>query len=97
MAVHTLQFTIPTGGGPVQISTLAREIRCIIFQNNSGHAMRIGGQTGGDTTLSSTVGYNLAASGGSLTVGTVESYFAYINQFQVVGTAADVLDVLYIT
>lgn len=59
--------------------------------------MRVGGQNAGDTTLSSSVGYSLAASGGTLTIGTVDSYFAYINQFQVVGTAADVLDILYVT
>ncbi len=88
--VKTLQVTIPSGG-TVQISTSQTSIRLIDFQNNAGHVMRVG-----DSTVTSAIGRSLAASGGSWQL-QAESYFGYLSDFWVVGTSADVLDILYVT
>jgi hypothetical protein len=96
MAIHTKQATIPTGGGPVVISSSMTSCRAMILQNNSSHAMRVGGQNPSDAVLSATVGYSLAASGGVLSIA-MDNYFCYASEWYVFGTAADVLDILYVT
>jgi hypothetical protein len=88
--VKTLQVTIPSGG-TVQISTLQCSIRLIDFQNNAGHTMRVG-----DSTVTSSIGHLLAATGGGWTLHT-DGYFSYLSDWFVVGTAADVVDVTFVT
>jgi hypothetical protein len=90
--VHTLVFTIPTGGGPAVISASSRQVRGIIFQNNGAtNAIRVGG-----AELISTTGSVLAINGGALSI-VMDSYFANLNEWFAYGTAGDVLSVLYIT
>lgn len=94
MAVVTLQVTIPAGG-KVQISTTATLVRYIAFQNNAAATMRVG-----DSTVSSTVGRALAASGAANSVfeiGPNDIYFCALNDWWVSGTAAQVLDVTFIS
>lgn len=89
--VVTLQVTIPSGG-KIQVSTSAISVRWIDFQNNGAtNAMRVG-----DSTVSSTNGHNLVKAGGELQIHN-EGYFAYVSDFWLFGTAADVCDVMYIT
>jgi hypothetical protein len=93
MALFTIQVIIPTGGGPVQISTSTTPFRVIVFQNNSAGTMRIGGPN-----VSSTEGYLLAATGGALSVRSgTPGYCGYPSDWWVVGTATQVLDVFFYT
>ena len=67
-------------------------MRSIIFQNNGAtNAIRVGG-----AELTSTTGYVLAKTGGSLSVVT-DVYFAALNEWFAYGTAGDILDILWIT
>lgn len=92
MPLHTLQVTIGASG-KTQFSTLTRSIRYINIQNNgASNTMRVG-----NDTVTATVGHKLAVSGGELTVGTNDIYFGYISDWWVFGTAADTLDVTYIS
>ena len=86
------QVTIPTGGGPVQLSTVGTLVRCIAFQNNAAGAISVGG-----STVSATVGYILSATGGALVVGGGEAYFSSLSDWYAFGTAAQVLNFLYVT
>lgn len=63
----------------------------IIFQNQGGHVMYIG-----DATTTSSNGLQLQASGGSANFGAFINYGTYLSDWWVVGTAGDVLFVLYI-
>jgi hypothetical protein len=93
MPVFSIQVTIPTGGGPVQVSSTQTLVRYVEFQNNASHTMRAGG-----AQVSSTLGHLLAASGGEWPIHCGSpGYYAYLSDFWVVGTAADVLDVVYVT
>lgn len=92
MAVVTLQVTLPTGG-KTQISTANTFVRYINFQNNGGtNAMRVG-----DSSVTTSVGHNLVKSGGELGIGPNDTYFCYLSDWWVAGTAADVIDVTYLT
>jgi hypothetical protein len=92
MPLHTLQVTIGASG-KTQFSTLQRSIRYINIQNNGAtNTMRVGSDA-----VSATVGHKLATNGGEITVGTNDIYFCYISDFWVQGTAADVVDVTYIS
>src|ERR1035438_4508414 len=54
------QVTIPTGGGPIQLSTVGTLVRFIAFQNNAAGAMFVGAPN-----ASAPVGYGLSATGGT--------------------------------
>ena len=87
------QVTIPTGGGPIQLSTVGTLVRFIAFQNNAAGAMFVGGPN-----ASATVGYGLSATGGTLVLqGGGSAYFASLSEFWVFGTAAQVLNYVYVT
>lgn len=92
MSVKIIQVTIPSGG-KVQLSTATDLIRYINFQNNGGtNAMRVG-----DSTVSSTVGHNLVKSGGELAIHSDPGYFSCLCEWWIVGTSADVCDIIFIT
>ena len=93
MAVHLLQVTL--GAGKTQISTSALPCRAVTFQNNAAAVMRIG-----DTNVTTTKGIQLAANGAanssySLPPIDVQDYID-LSQWYVIGTAAQLLDVLYL-
>lgn len=105
MADLLLQVTIANTGVPQQISkslpaanrtgpelfdpqnTFAQQI---IFQNKGSNNMMLG-----DTTVSTTRGLVLVPSGAA-NVGAFINYGTYLSDWWVVGTAGDVLTVLYI-
>lgn len=76
------------GGTPTQLYTSFQQL---MFQNNSTHNMRVG-----DATVTSTKGIVLLANGGSLTLGSLMEYSSDLSEWYVAGTAADVLDILFI-
>lgn len=94
MALFSTQVTIPTGGGPVQLSTAQTSVRYIEFQNNATASMRVGA-----ANINTTTGHNLSASGGAWTISNLGQggYFAYLSDWYAVGTAGQILDVQYVT
>lgn len=105
MADLLLQVTIASTGVAQQVSkslpaasrtgpelfdpqnTFAQQI---IFQNDGTNAMRLG-----DTTVTATRGLVLSASG-SANFGAFINYGTFLSDWWVVGTAGDVLTVVYI-
>lgn len=90
MSVVLLQVTL--GAGATQISTANTPCRQIVLQNNAAAVMRIG-----DSTVSATKGISLATGGTQLLSGQGVAYHTYLSDWYVFGTAAQLLDVLYIT
>ncbi len=92
MAVHTLQVTLGAGSN-TQVSATRKPCKAIIIQNNAAHVCRVG-----DVNTSSTRGIQLASGspGGSTTLQHVVAYDSDLSQWYVAGTAADVIDVLWI-
>lgn len=90
MAIKTLQIT--QTGAAIQLSSVSQRARWIAFFNTSGHTCRIG-----DANVSSTVGAQLPATTGNWTVMPPESapYGTDLSQWYTVGTASDLLDVVY--
>jgi len=84
-----LQVTL--GAGATQISATSILCREIVFQNNGAtNDMRVG-----DSTVSSTKGIKLLKASGSLTVGPLTENSEDLRDWYVFGTAADVIDILY--
>jgi hypothetical protein len=78
------QLIPPTGG----VNVLARQV---IIQNNAAGTMRVG-----DSSVSATKGYYLAAGpgGGVLNTGAATIYNSYLSDFWVFGTSGQVVDIL---
>lgn len=89
MAIQTLQVTLTGSTQPV--SAVPVKVQWATFQNNAAGVMRIG-----DANVSTTRGYSLAASGGALTVpsDTGATFGTDLSQWSVIGTTAQVLDVI---
>lgn len=90
-----LQVTL--GAGATQVSTQNIFCRQIFFQNNAANVVRVGN----DNTVSATKGMALAPAaggnpGGSLNSGPSPIYYTYLSDWWLFGTAAQVIDVLYI-
>ena len=95
--MQILQITIAGTNTPQRIIPLSQGgianaifFQYVVFQNNSGHNIRLG-----DSTVSSTKGI-LLNSGGSETIPLAMTYSGTLNEWWVNGTAADLLDILYI-
>jgi len=86
MAVHTLQVTLT--GSAQQITANNVNAFALTFQNNAAAVMRVG-----DSTVTASKGYSLAATGGTLTVPLLQP--TQLNKWYVIGTAAQLLDVTY--
>ena len=89
--MKNLQVTI--GAGVTQVTTSDIPFRQAMFQNNSGHVMRIG-----DATTTASIGAQLASGspGGSMNVGPFIDHADNLKNYFVAGTQNDVLDILYI-
>lgn len=89
MAVRLVQVTL--GAGATQVSSTATPVRQIMFQNNATHDCRIG-----DSTVTTSKGIKLIAGVGTLNSGPIISYASNLADWYIAGTAADVIDVLYL-
>ena len=89
MAVHLLQVTLG-GGARTQFTSTPIFARQAIIQNNAANDMRVG-----DSTTSTTKGAKLS-SGTSLNSGPMLLQHIELSEWYVAGTAADVLDILYL-
>ena len=91
MSVHTLQVTL--GAGATQIVAASTPVRQVIFQNNAAANMRVG-----DLNVSATRGGLLAGGspGGQLNSGPLVIQATNLNEWFVFGTAAQILDVIFI-
>lgn len=89
MAVTTLQVTI---SGKTQVSTTSLLARWAKFQNNAAGAMRAG-----DTNVTSSVGYALAATGGVMNLDPMgdPSLVYDLSQWFIAGTDTQKLDIVY--
>lgn len=92
MAVVLAQITL--GASATQLSATGLRCRQLIIQNNSTHSMRFG-----DSTVSATKGILLASGspGGSINSGPAVVYHTDLFDWWVFGTAADVVDVLFVS
>lgn len=95
MALKTLQIT--QSGAAIQVSAQLpagspTKVKWIAFQNNAAAAMRVG-----DSNVSSTRGYSLAATGGTWNVPVPlnSTMGADLTQWYVFGTSTQVLDIVY--
>lgn len=77
-------------GSAQQISTAQTPVRYIRFQNNAAATMRLG-----DSTVSSTNGQLLAATGGVWDSQRADVYHSYLSDFWVIGTSTQLLDIFY--
>lgn len=91
--VHTLEVTIGAGTN-TQVSTTDLFARQVMIQNNAAHNMRVG-----DSTVTSSSNGALLASGtpgGSINFGPLNLGSFNLSNFYVAGTAADVVEVIYV-
>lgn len=88
--VRTLQVTLT--GSAQQVSATNIKCKWAILQNNAAAVMRIG-----DANVTASRGAAIAASGGSFSVpvSTVATFDTDLSQWYVIGTATQVLDVVY--
>ena len=89
MAIKTLQITLT--GAAQQVS--AKPIKCKweVFQNNGTPAVRAG-----DANVSATLGYSIApAAAFPLPVPFASTFGTDLSQWFVIGTAAQLLDIVY--
>lgn len=84
--VHTLQVTLT--GSAQQITTNNTVVYALTFQNNAAAVMRVG-----DSTVTASKGYSLAATGGTLTVTLFQP--TQLSKWYVIGTTTQLLDVTY--
>ena len=95
--MHLLQVTIASTNvaQPILPSAVTPDkmasFSVFIIQNNSGHSIRVG-----DSSVSSTRGILIASGtpGGSQTITPALQYTGDLNEFYIVGTAADVIDLM---
>ena len=88
MAVTTLQVTL---SGKTHVSAASIKARWVVFQNNAAAVMRLG-----DVNTSSTVGISVQAGGANFAPPMGEQAMVHnLNQWYVVGTDTQVLDVVY--
>lgn len=90
MTARSIQVTL--GSGATQIATTQTVFNEMFVQNNAAHVCRVG-----DSTVSSTKGQQLAASGAvnsTLDVGPIVGSQGDASQFWIAGTSGDVIDVL---
>lgn len=75
-----------------QVSPISLVVNQVMFQNNAGHACRIG-----DSTVTSTKGIALASGspGGSATFGPFAVNNTDLTEWYIFGTPGDVIDVLW--
>jgi hypothetical protein len=83
-------FQVVLGTGATQFPALQSQPQFMTVQNNTSDNMRIG-----DKTVTSSKGIALGP-GGSLTFSLGLDYATRVSEFWVIGTAADVLDVMVI-
>lgn len=79
-------------GSAVPLSAVPIQARVLIIQNNAAAVARVG-----DSTVTASKGISLASGGGANSILYVESPVASVNlqQYYTVGTATQVLDVMY--
>lgn len=88
--VRTLQVTLGAGVTPV-FATGSLHAKWAIFQNNAIHNMRLG-----DTNITTTRGILLFPNGGSFSaIQSTPISNTDLAKWSVIGTAADLLDVIY--
>jgi nanoRNase/pAp phosphatase (c-di-AMP/oligoRNAs hydrolase) len=92
--LNLLQITL--GAGATQISATKVGIRQLMIQNNAAHSCRVG-----DSTVSTTKGIELVTQsgggGGSINAGAFNiNNVTNLNEWYIIGTQNDVIDVLYI-
>jgi len=87
---NLIQVTL--GAGATQVSSVSQLVNSVTFQNNAGHACRIG-----DSGVTATKGFALASGspGGSQTFGPFAVNNVDLFEFYIFGTAGDVIDVLW--
>lgn len=89
MAAHLLQITLT--GSAQAFTANNTPCRHVIVQNTATHVMRVG-----DSTVTTTKGLSLASAGLPVVLAAALDEQVYnLTQFYVIGTAADLLDVLY--
>ena len=93
MAINTFQVTI--GAGVTRATTSKTPMRQVTIQNNSAHICRVG-----DSNTTTSRGYSLepgtTSFGGAVTWGGLSSYDLDLSEIYIAGTAADVIDIIYI-
>jgi hypothetical protein len=79
-------------GAAVQLSTTPIMCRILVVQNNAAAVAHVG-----DSTVSTTKGIQLAASGAANSILKIESPVESINiaQYYTIGTSTQLLDVMY--
>ena len=92
MAIKLAQVIL--GAGATRVSATSVPARQITIQNNSGAAIRVG-----DSTVSATSGILLSqgSPGGNAEFGSLVAYNVDLQDFWLFGTAASVIDVLWMT
>jgi len=86
---NLIQVTLTAGA--TQVSAVSQLVNSVTFQNNAGHACRIG-----DANVTATKGFSLASgSGASITFGPFAVNNVDLTEFYIFGTAGDVIDVLW--
>lgn len=86
MAARTLQVTLTGSVQPISATPLIAE--AVTFQNNAAAVMRIG-----DSAVTASRGYALGATGGTWNIPLIEP--TQLAKWYVIGTAAQVLDVIF--
>jgi hypothetical protein len=90
VAIKTLQKTLT--GAADQVTTSDIPARQVIIQNNSANDCRVG-----DSSVSASRGAKLlTASNGSVNFGALQFQNINLNQIYIFGTAAGVIDVIYV-